>query len=85
MQLKVFALSNRDDCYIPNEADKYMSVKPYETYAEMCLKLDKYARIIQRNYQTYRMRKYIKECAQIYRNIFERCKKYEEERIEADK
>lgn len=84
---KILHRQCRDDCYIPSETDKYMTVKPYETCAEMQirLKLDEYARIIQRNYQTYRMRKYVKECAQIYRDILEKCKKYEEEKAIADK
>ncbi|XP_012232553.2 IQ motif and ubiquitin-like domain-containing protein [Linepithema humile] len=75
----------RADCYIPNEADKYMTAKPYETYAELRLKLDEYARIIQRNYQAYRMRKHVKECARIYREKLEKCKKDEEEKTVADK
>jgi len=56
-----------------------MTAKPYETYEMLYLKLDRYARVIQRNYQAYRMRKYVKKCAQIYRDMLEKCKKYEEE------
>ncbi|KYN40172.1 IQ and ubiquitin-like domain-containing protein [Trachymyrmex septentrionalis] len=75
----------RDDYYVPNETDKYMTVKSYENYADMKLKLDQYACIIQRNYRAYKWRKYIKECAYAYREMLEKCKKYEEEKATANK
>ncbi|XP_050461497.1 IQ and ubiquitin-like domain-containing protein isoform X1 [Cataglyphis hispanica] len=73
----------RDDCYIPSEEDKYMIVKPYKSYAEVRAYLDRHARIIQRNYRAYRLKKYIKECVEVYRNLLENCNKYEEEKIMA--
>lgn len=81
--IESFSLSIfRDDCYIPNQADKYMTAKLYENYAEIQLRLnlDGYARVIQRNYRAYRLRKYISECARIYRDMVEKCKKREEEK-----
>ncbi|XP_012532008.2 IQ and ubiquitin-like domain-containing protein [Monomorium pharaonis] len=75
----------RDDYYVPNDADKYMTVKCYENYADMQLNLDRHARVIQRNYRAYKWRKYIKKCAQAYRNILEDCKSYEEEKAIANK
>ncbi|XP_018049820.1 PREDICTED: IQ and ubiquitin-like domain-containing protein [Atta colombica] len=75
----------RDDCYVPNEADKYMTVKSYESYVDMQFNLDRYACVIQRNYRAYKWRKYIKECAYAYREMFEKCKKYEEEKATANK
>ncbi|EFN80348.1 IQ and ubiquitin-like domain-containing protein [Harpegnathos saltator] len=77
----------RDDCYIPNQADEYMTVKSYESYAEMQLQLnlDGHARVIQRNYRAYRLRKYIKECARIYRDMLEKCEKREEEKAAINK
>lgn len=64
-----------------------MTVKPYESYVEMQqrLNLDQHARVIQRNYRAYRWRKYIKECAQTYRDMLEKCKSYEEEKAIAHK
>lgn len=70
----------RDDCYIPNEEDKYRIVKPYKSYVKVQSYLDRHARVIQRNYRAYRLMKYIKECAQAYRNILEKCNKHEEEK-----
>lgn len=72
---------------MPNEADKYMTVKSYENYVDMQLRLDldRQARVIQRCYRTYRWRKWIKECARAYRDIFKECKKYEEEKAIANK
>lgn len=77
----------REDYYVPNKTDKYKTVKPYESYADIQLRLnlDQRARIIQRNYRAYRWRKYIKECAQAYRDMLEKCKRYEEEKIIANK
>ncbi|XP_011706277.1 PREDICTED: IQ and ubiquitin-like domain-containing protein [Wasmannia auropunctata] len=77
----------RDDYYVPNEMDKYMTVKSYESYIDMQLRLDvnQKARIIQRNYRAYRWRKYIKECAKVYRDMLEKCKGYEEEKAIANK
>lgn len=57
-----------------------MIVKPYKSYAEVQSYLDRHARIIQRNYRAYRLMKYIKECAEAYRNLLEKCNKYEEEK-----
>ncbi|XP_072744652.1 IQ motif and ubiquitin-like domain-containing protein [Anoplolepis gracilipes] len=76
---------SRQDCYIPNEEDKYMIVKPYKSSIEVQTYLDKHARIIQRNYRAYRLKKYIKECAQTYHNILEKCNTYEEEKTLAYK
>ncbi|EGI58121.1 PREDICTED: IQ and ubiquitin-like domain-containing protein [Acromyrmex echinatior] len=75
----------RDGYYVPNEADKYMTVKSYESYADIQLNLDRHARVIQRNYRAYKWRKYIKECACAYREKLEKCKKYEEEKVIANK
>ncbi|GAB1865111.1 IQ and ubiquitin-like domain-containing protein [Camponotus japonicus] len=75
----------RHDCYIRNEEDTYMIVKPYKRYVEIQSYLDRYARVIQKNYRAYRLMKYIKECAQAYRNILEKCNKYEEEKAIAYK
>lgn len=77
----------REDYYIPNETDKYRTVKAYESYADMYLRLnlDRHACVIQRNYRAYRWRKCIKECAQTYRDMLEQCKKYEEEKTIANK
>ncbi|KAL6264441.1 hypothetical protein P5V15_004550 [Pogonomyrmex californicus] len=75
----------RDDCYIPNEADKYMTAKFYESYAEMQLNLDRHARIIQRNYRAYRLKKRIKECAQANRNMLYKRQRYKEEKTNAHK
>lgn len=80
-----FLIINRDDYYIPDEADKYVTVKPYESYDTILLRLDFHARVIQRNYRAYRLMKYIRECAQIYRDMLEKCKKYEEEKTIANK
>lgn len=59
-----------------------MTVKLYENYDEIQLRLnlDGHARVIQRNYRAYRLRKYIKECARIYREMLEKCEKREEEK-----
>jgi hypothetical protein len=64
-----------------------MIVKPYETYMEMELRLDfdGHARIIQRYYRAYRLMKYVRKCAQTYRELFRNCKIYEEEKIIAYK
>ncbi|XP_014487996.1 PREDICTED: IQ and ubiquitin-like domain-containing protein [Dinoponera quadriceps] len=72
----------RNDCYISSQTDKYMTVKSYENYDEMQLRLnlDGHARVIQRNYRAYRLRKYIRECAQIYRDMLEKCEKREQEK-----
>ncbi|EZA49289.1 hypothetical protein DMN91_001508 [Ooceraea biroi] len=75
----------RDDCYIPNEADKYMTVKPYESYIEMQLRLGRHACVIQRNYRAYRLMKYVRKCAQTYRDLSENCRRYEEEKAIAYK
>ncbi|KAG5344213.1 IQUB protein, partial [Acromyrmex heyeri] len=77
--------SFRDDYYVPNEADKYMTVKSYESYADIQLNLDRHACVIQRSYRAYKWRKYIKECACAYREKLEKCKKYEEEKANANK
>lgn len=82
---KVSRCQCRDDCYIPNEADVYVTVKPYESYDETQLRLNFYARIIQRNYRAYRWMKYIRECARVYRDMLERCKRHEEEKAVANK
>lgn len=60
-----------------------MSVKPYKNYAEVQSYFDGHARIIQRNYRAYRLKKYIKECAEVYRNLLEKCNNNEEERTMA--
>jgi len=64
-----------------------MTVKSYESYVDMQLRLDldRHACIIQRNYRAYKWRKYIKACAQAYRDMLEKCKKYEEEKANANK
>jgi len=62
-----------------------MTVKSYESYVDVQFKLDRYACVIQRNYRAYKWRKYIKECAYVYREMFEKCKKYEEEKTTANK
>lgn len=62
-----------------------MTVKPYETYYKIKLRLDRNARIIQRNYRAYRWMRYIRECAQVYRNMLENCKKHEEQKAIAYK
>lgn len=62
-----------------------MIVKPYKRYVEIQSYLDRYARVIQKNYRAYRLMKYIKECAQAYRNILEKCNKYEKEKAIAYK
>lgn len=62
-----------------------MIVKPYKSHAKIQSYLDRYARVIQRNYRAYRLMKYIKECGQIYRNMLEKCNKYEEEKAIAYK
>ncbi|XP_018403964.1 PREDICTED: IQ and ubiquitin-like domain-containing protein [Cyphomyrmex costatus] len=76
----------RYDYYVPNKADKYMTtVKSYESYVDMQLNLDRHACVIQRNYRAYKWRKYIKECARAYREMLEKCEKYEEEKAVANK
>lgn len=77
----------REDYYVPNKADKYRTVKSYESYADIQLRfnLDWHARVIQRNYRAYRWRKYIKEYAQAYCDMLEDCKRYEEEKAIANK
>ncbi|XP_029165079.1 IQ and ubiquitin-like domain-containing protein [Nylanderia fulva] len=87
MQMKDGATQSLRHCatqmwryYIPSEEDKYMIVKPYKSHAKIQSHLDRYARVIQRNYRAYRLMKYIRKCAQTYRNMLEKCNKYEEEK-----
>lgn len=74
---------SRKDCHISSIKDKYMTPKPYEMYDEKLwrLDLDGNAKIIQRNYRVYRLRKYLKECARKYREIMKECRKYQEDRM----
>lgn len=62
-----------------------MTVKPYESDIEMQLRLDRPARIIQRNYRAYRLMKYVRKCAETYRYLSENCRRYEEEKAAAYK
>lgn len=71
----------RNDCNISNEMDKYVTVKPYKTWSN----LDEHARIIQRNYRAYKLTKYTREYARIYRAMLEQCAKREEEKAIANK
>lgn len=59
-----------------------MTAKSYESYVEMQLRLnlDGHARVIQRYYRAYRLRKYIRQCARIYRDMLEKCEKREKEK-----
>lgn len=75
--------NRRTDCNVLSTTDKYMTSKAYEMYDEkICrLDLDGRAKIVQRNYRAYRLRKYLKECARIYREIMKRCGEYREEKM----
>ncbi|XP_066583825.1 IQ motif and ubiquitin-like domain-containing protein [Prorops nasuta] len=72
----------RKDCNISNESDQYLPIGNYETYVEMLNRLDfdGKARIIQKNYRIYRLRRRIKESARIYREILEERRRMEEEK-----
>ncbi|XP_012277572.1 IQ and ubiquitin-like domain-containing protein isoform X2 [Orussus abietinus] len=71
------------DCYIPNASDKYMTATPYETYEQMQLRLNTegHVRTIQRYYRAYRVLKYIRESAALYRQLKENCRMYEKNRV----
>ncbi|XP_033212492.1 IQ and ubiquitin-like domain-containing protein [Belonocnema kinseyi] len=72
----------RTDCYIPSETDKYLSIKTYESYEEMQrrINIEGHARTIQRYYRAYRIRRFIKESAQLYRKLLGDCRLEEEEK-----
>lgn len=73
----------RNDLYIANVSDKFLSPKHYETHEDLESKLniDGCVRIIQRYYRAYRIVKFIKESANTYRNLLNQCKLNEEEKI----
>ncbi|KAJ8678673.1 hypothetical protein QAD02_014460 [Eretmocerus hayati] len=72
----------RKDCYIASVSDKYITAKPYKSSEEMLTHsdFDREVRIIQRCYRAYRILKFMKECARVYRKMLEECEKSEEER-----
>lgn len=80
-------ISYRENCYVPNVSDKYITAKPYESYEGMQSKLniEGKVRMIQKYYRAYRIAKFIKESAAIYRQIVADCKRHDEERILAYK
>ncbi|XP_048512800.1 IQ and ubiquitin-like domain-containing protein [Athalia rosae] len=78
---------SRTDCYIPNVSDKYMTAKRYESHDENRSKSNFEGKIvmIQKFYRAYRLAKFIKESAAIYRKIVADCEEHEKEKILAYK
>lgn len=68
-------LFNRSDLYVPNFEDRYKSAGDYQSYDELFEIYDRAARIIQRNYRAYLLKKRIQECAAEYRRMLEECTK----------
>ncbi|XP_011494391.1 PREDICTED: uncharacterized protein LOC105359475 [Ceratosolen solmsi marchali] len=77
----------RRDCYIPSISDKYLTVKPYMTYDELQsekkLLLDVHSKacIIQKCYRAYRILKFIKACARLYRKLRMECEELSKEKF----
>ncbi|XP_058793971.1 IQ and ubiquitin-like domain-containing protein [Phymastichus coffea] len=74
----------RRDCYIASVSDKYVSAKPYKTYEELQDSTDvigKATLAIQRCYRAYRILKFVRACARIYRQWREHCDMLQQEKI----
>ncbi|KAK0090667.1 hypothetical protein PV325_009410 [Microctonus aethiopoides] len=76
----------RMNCYIPNECDKYLTIKNIIPIDEkkIELELNNKVKIIQKAYRSWRIIKMIKECAKVYRKMIDDCQKFEEEKLQRD-